>query len=126
MAKEAFKYDFEQVSDNEYNLELELKVKSRFMMMIFNKAKKKLKKKHDMDVKGDPNVIKAFDVPKESKYLNPIKVSIGSLINTVNNELKIDGIHIQTHHVTACRFVNVEKSGWIAKVIVAGMMIDKR
>lgn len=75
-------YELEELDNSEYELKIMLDAKDAILLKIFKAAKRKIKRMRQIDIKGDPSLIKDFMVPAElrSKFLPIVNIRIRKLM----------------------------------------------
>ena len=123
--QDLFNYKFKCANLSDYKLILTLHVNNRLLMIVFNSAKKKLKKVKGMNVRGNPNLLVKFTVD-EPRYFPLIKTAISKPLNNVAKEISKDGIVILNDRVIGCEFHRNKLNDWDVNVIIEGQYADKR
>lgn len=122
--KNKFDYVIEPITDTEYSLNIILYTQSRLFKFIFDKAKKKLMRK-GINPQGNPDKIKAFDIPEN--YLKMVKFHIRPNWNIVAEALKEEGTFLQDYEIISARFVkDKEYPLWQIHIKLNGSYIDAR
>lgn len=118
-------YRIETINESDYILELMFKAQSRLFKKIFNKAKTKLKRKHNLSVNGEIEEIKEFKIPDNQIKL--IQMAIKGEINKISNQTKQDGIELLNYNVISATFKqDIDGNFWNIFINVGGIYSDKR
>jgi len=126
MRKPKVDYEFRIENDTDYIMGFELEAKDKAIVNIFNKSVTKLKRKHNLDVKENPENIDQFEVPDE--YRGFLKVAIKKLYVEVHNEVKKDGIITLNYYVYSAKFKRKQDKSkdWDIYIRVGGQYADRR
>lgn len=116
-------YYFKATTPDNFEIGLDMSVEGKLMLMVFNKAKRKLARTKNLRVKGDPDSIQEFKAPQQ--YINVINTNIRPIISRISKEVASDGIVIMSWRTTDAKFIK-DNDKWNIHVDIGGMYADKR
>jgi hypothetical protein len=122
---EKLDYEFNCINPTEYILVFKLKIGSRMMKFIFNKAKeeiikRKIKTPEELNLCKETE-INNFEVPL--RFLKLIKSSMGTSLKDVKKQVAEDKITICNCDIKKGIYEKIDDV-WIVKIVYEGAYID--
>ena len=115
---EVVDYEFECINPSEYFYLLKMKTQRGVLNFIFEKAKKKMKRKGGGELVGSPDEIESFCVPPE--YMKLLTTTARRLMSKVEAEVKADGVKCLNSKVISADFNRIEKGVWGITIKIGG------
>lgn len=123
MKKQTIDWDFKALNPTDYEARIDMYSDNRFLLLIFNKSKKKLAKKN-INVSEQIDKIQKF--PIDNRYLNMVKTILRPVIKNIQSSCREDKIELLSSYVDEGYFERDKKKNWKIVIIVKGQYADKR
>lgn len=112
--KEPINYHIKASSDVDYNLTLEMKADGKLLKTALDKSKIALKRKKNLNVKGDLDAINAFEL--DARFYGVVKTFLKKTFNLIFDATKKDGVILLSYEVEKGLFKRDDGENW--KVIL--------
>ncbi len=119
MSKYNFNYDFTTINYSDFELEIKSEIKNNIFEQLFLEVFKKLPVSVQAKIKGKR--LNEFDL--NPKYYNYLKFNLKSIIEKINEQLKIDKRKIVDYWIEKARYTK-EADKWLFKVNTKGNYIE--
>jgi len=122
-------YEFELITPTDYSCNLNLKIESKIMRLIFQKSMTTLRRKHNIKLGDSVDIKNKFDDVDEfsidSKFHHMLKVLCRKTFSDVSAEIKNMKVEVLDNKILGANFKKVGEK-WQIQIKLIGNCIDKR
>lgn len=121
--EDVWDHEIKCLNHTDYELKIVLVAKDTLLMKIFDKSKRKLKKK---GLDCDPKIIDKFPIDK--KYFSLLKLNIKKVFNITANDIfkNSGGIQLISYDIIDAFFERNKDNDWNINLLLGGQYSDKR
>lgn len=126
MKKGKIDYDFQTVNNDKFTLKLDMRAGGQLVDAVFRKMKAAvIKKLRITDPKFHVDQLTKIEI--DPRYLNSIKIGIGSTLKNIYAEVRKDGVNVIHDKVVKAYFKKVKnKIFWHISIDVEGIYSEQQ
>lgn len=123
MKNKKINWKFKALNPVDYELDIYSNIENRLIMYIFGKAKRKIARTKNINVKGNISDINVINIPP--MYYNLLKTILNPVCKAAVKSTKEDGIEILNFQVISAKFIR-SSIDWDVNITFGGQYVDKR